>query len=49
MSGPTQPEPAEGPRTDDPVEAEKGRGQGVSAEEPAEGADTDPGDGSPRG
>ena len=40
MSGPTQNEPAEGARNDDASpKTAKGAGQGVSAEQPAEGAD----------
>lgn len=43
MSGPTQPEPAEGAREDDvSPKTAKGAGQGVSAQEPAEGADDVP-------
>jgi hypothetical protein len=56
MTGPaqteTQPEPAEGPRDDDASpKTTKGGGQGVSSEEPAEGADDSPAgsDGSARG
>ena len=48
-TAPTQPEPAEGERDDD-RQADRGRGEGVSAQEPAEGADDAPagGSGSPR-
>jgi hypothetical protein len=56
MAGPiqsdTQPEPAEGPRDDDASpKTTKGGGQGVSTQEPAEGADDIPAgtEGSPRG
>lgn len=55
MAGPTQsdtqPEPAEGSRDDDASpKTTKGGGQGVSSQEPAEGADDTPAgtDGSPR-
>ena len=46
----TQPQPAEGDRDDKP-EADKGSGQGVSSEQPAEGSDDTPGrqPGSPAG
>jgi hypothetical protein len=49
VTAPTQPEPVEGPRTDEPA-TEKRRGEGVSATEPAEGADDAPSGGpdSPR-
>jgi hypothetical protein len=44
---PTQPEPAEGPSEDEPA---AGKGEGISAPDPAEGSDDAPagGDGSPR-
>jgi len=47
----TQPEPAEGARKDGGPQAEHGKGEGVSSEKPAEGADdvAPPTKGSPRG
>lgn len=51
MPGTTQSAPAEGPREDDAAPAAENGGQGVSAPEPAEGADDIPPatPGSPRG
>ncbi|MDO6413904.1 hypothetical protein Q4F19_05880 [Sphingomonas sp. BIUV-7] len=42
---PAQPEPAEGPRADEPATG-KPQGEGVSAPDPAEGADDAPSGGS---
>ena len=47
----TQPDPAEGAREDDAARPDQGRGEGVSAQAPAEGSDDAPGEqeGSPQG
>ena len=47
----TQPEPAEGPPANDGPTPERAPGEGVSADDPAEGADSIPGpnEGSPDG